>query len=256
MILAIDIGNTNIVIGCMTNNKTVFIERVSTNNIRTYFEYVILLKNIFESYNCSVDDVEGSIIASVVPDITEKIKNAIIKLTNKDVIIVSPGVKTGLSIKIDDPAQLGADLVVAAVAANAEYGAPNIVFDMGTATTVCVVDKDKNCIGAMIMPGVEVSLNALVGQTSQLPKINLEPPKKVVGVNTVEAMKSGIMNMTICGIDGVIDKVEEELGYKTTVIATGGISKKIVPHCTHKIIHDDELILKGLKIIYNKNKIG
>ena len=216
-------------------------------------KYYSLNVNLIEIHKCKQEEIEGSIISSVVPNLTEVIKNAVEQVTGKEPIVIGPGVKTGLKIMIDDPAQLGADLVVDSVAGIAEYHVPLVIFDLGTATTICVIDKNKNYLGGMIIPGVEISLNSLVTRTSQLPKINLEPPRKLIGSNTIDAMKSGIMYSTACGIDGMIEKIEKELGEKVTVVATGGIAKKIIPLCQREIILDDELLLKGLRIIYYKN---
>lgn len=254
MILAIDIGNTNIVIGCFIDDKISFTERLSTNENATAIEYAISFKNILELYKIDEKTIDGAIISSVVPSINHAVSRAIEKIIGKKPLIVGPGIKNGLSIKIDNPAQLGSDLVVGSVAAISEYNAPIVIFDMGTATTVCVIDKDKNYIGGMILPGVMVSVNSLVKSTSQLPKISLDEPKKLIGTNTIDAMKSGIMYSTACGMDGIIKKVEKELGQKVTAIATGGLSRAIIPLCEKEIIQDDELLLKGLRIIYNKNK--
>lgn len=255
MILAIDIGNTNIVIGCFEGNSIKFTERLSTNQKATELEYAILFKNVLEIYSVDFTKIEGGIISSVVPSITNVIKNAVNKLTKNEILIVGPGTKTGLSILTDNPAQVGADLVVGAVACINEYPLPAIIFDMGTATTISVVDKNKSFLGTVIMPGIKVSLNSLVGGTSQLPKISLEPPKNVIGKNTVDSMKSGIIYSNTAMMDGMIDRIEAEMGEKMTVVATGGLAATIVPLCSHKnIILDDELLLKGLAVIYNKNR--
>ena len=252
MILALDIGNTNIVIGCFDEDRIIFTERLTTKHEATVLEYSISFKNVLELYG--ITDVTGSIISSVVPSVTNKISKAIEKITGVKSMVIGPGIKTGLSIVTDNPAQVGADLVVDAVAGINEYKAPLIIFDLGTATTVSVVDRDKNYIGTIIIPGMEVSLNSLVGKTSQLPNISLDPPKKLIGTNTIDSMKSGILNFTASGMDGIIDKIEEELGEECTAIATGGLASAVVKLCRRDIILDDELLLKGLKIIYNKNK--
>ena len=253
MILAIDIGNTNIVIGCFEGEKIVFTERLSTKHTATELEYAVSFKNVLEIYNIKTEDINGGIISSVVPSLTNIIKKAIGKLTKNDILSVGPGLKTGLNIVMDNPASVGADLVVGAVAAIHEYEAPIIFFDMGTATTISAIDKDKNYIGTIIIPGLEVSLNSLVGGTSQLPKISLDAPKTVLGKNTVDSMKSGVLYSTACYIDGMIDRIEEQIGKVKTVIATGGLASTVVPLCKKNIILDDELILKGLMVIYNKN---
>lgn len=253
MILAIDVGNTNIVIGCCENGKITFSERISTARNNTALEYAISFKTILELYNIGQNEIDGAIISSVVPSVTATIKLAVKKIADIDAMVVGPGTKTGLNIVIDNPAQLGSDLVVDGVAGISEYTLPLIIFDMGTATTAAVIDKDRNFLGGMIIPGVNVSLNALTEGTSQLPKIDLEPPKKIIGSNTIDCMKSGIIYGQASMIDGVIDRFEEELGQECTVIATGGLSTCIVPYCKHKVICDKELLLKGLIRIFEKN---
>lgn len=254
MVLAVDIGNSNIVLGCFEGDSILFIERLSTNQNSTALEYTVLIKTILELNDLSNASFQGGIISSVVPSVTQTVKEAMIRLTGKHVMVVGPGLKTGLKILLDNPAQLGSDRVADAVAAINEYPCPIIMVDMGTATTVSVLDRDKNFLGGMIIPGLRVSLDSLTMRTSQLPKISLDPPKKVIGSNTIDCMKSGIIYSTASSIDGVVDRIEEELGEKCTVISTGGLSKAIIPFCKRDIIIDDKLLLKGLVIIYNKNK--
>lgn len=254
MILAIDIGNTNIVIGCCDDEKIYFIERLSTNYPKTELEYAISFKNVLELYGIDPAQIEGGIISSVVPPITNIVRASAEKVLGKPVKIVGPGVKTGLNILMDNPAQVGSDRIVNAVAAINEYPVPLIIIDMGTATTFCVVDEKKNYIGGMILPGVRISLDALTSRTSQLSRISIEAPKKTIGKNTIDCMKSGIIHGNAACIDGMVKRIEQELGQKATVLATGGLAKKIVPYCEQEIAIDDELLLKGLRLIYNKNK--
>ncbi len=254
MILAIDIGNTNIVIGCCDDEKIYFIERLSTNYPKTELEYAISFKNVLELYGIDASQIEGGIISSVVPSITNIVRASVEKVLGKTVKIVGPGVKTGLNILMDNPAQVGSDRIVNAVAAINEYPAPLIIIDMGTATTFCVIDEKKNYIGGMILPGVRISLDALTSRTSQLSKISIEAPKKTIGKNTIDCMKSGIIHGNAACIDGMVKRIEHELGQKATVLATGGLARKIVPYCEQRILIDDELLLKGLRLIYNKNK--
>lgn len=254
MVLAVDIGNSNIVLGCFEGGKIQFTERLSTNRNSTALEYTVLIKTILELHNLSDYEFEGGIISSVVPSVTNMVKEAVIKLTGKSVMVVGPGIKTGLKIKTDNPVQLGSDRVADAVAATNFYSCPLIVVDIGTATTISVIDSDKNFLGGIIMPGVRVSLDSLTSRTSQLPTISLEPPEKVIGSNTVECMKSGIIYSTASSIDGVVGRIENELGEKCTVVSTGGLAGTVIPFCERKIIIDDQLLLKGLMIIYNKNK--
>ena len=254
MILAIDIGNTNIVVGCIDKEKTYFIERLSTVRTKTELEYAVDIKVVLDLYHVKKGDIEGCIISSVVPQITNIAKLAVKKILKKEPIVLGPGIKTGLNIMMDQPGQLGADLVADAVAGIAEYQVPLIIVDMGTATTVSVVDEKKSYVGGMIMPGMRIALDALTARASQLSGISIEAPKKVIGKNTIECMKSGVLYSNAAAIDGIIDRIEEEIGQKATVIATGGLAKKIVPHCTREIILDEYLLLKGLLVIYEKNK--
>lgn len=253
MILAIDIGNTNIVLGCVEEGKTHFIERLSTNKTKLELEYAIDIKIVLDLYSIDRAKIEGAIISSVVPQVTGVVKSAVEKIIKKEVLVVGPGVKTGLNILMDNPAQLGSDLVADAVAGIAKYNPPLVIFDMGTATTVSVIDAKKNYIGGMIYPGIEISLDALTVNASQLQGIGIEAPKRIIGKNTIECMKSGILYANAAGLDGIIERLEEEMGQPLTAIATGGLAGKIVPYCKKKIILDDELLLKGLQVIYNKN---
>ena len=254
MILAIDIGNTNIVIGCVDEKKTYFIERLATVKTKTELEYAIDIKVVLELYGISREDIKGGIICSVVPQITSIVRLAAEKVLRRQILVVGPGIKTGLNILMDNPAQLGSDLVAGAVAGINEYPLPLIILDMGTATTICVIDEKKNYIGGMILPGVMVSLNSLTAHAAQLQGISLEPPRQMIGKNTIDCMKSGIINGNAAVVDDMIDRIEEEIGKKATAVATGGLAKAIVPYCRRKVILDDNLLLKGLLIIYNKNK--
>ena len=253
MILAIDIGNTNIVVGCIDDEKTYFIERLSTVRTKTELEYAVDLKTVLDIYHIKKTDIEGCIISSVVPQITDIARLAAEKILKKEVMVLGPGVKTGLNIMMDNPGQLGADMVADAVAGLASYPVPFIVIDMGTATTVSVVNDKKQYIGGMILPGVGVSLDALTSRASQLSGISIDAPKHIIGKNTIECMKSGIIYSSAASLDGIVERIEEELGTEATVVATGGLAKKIIPYCKKKITLDEELLLKGLLIIYEKN---
>ena len=246
MILAIDVGNTNIVIGCIDKEKCHFIERLSTVRIKTELEYAIDIKSVLDIYHVCPEEIEGGIISSVVPQITTNIKLAAEKILKKE--------KTGLDIRIDDPGQLGADLVAASVAGIAEYPVPMMIFDMGTANTVCVIDREKRYLGGMIYPGLGVSLDSLTAHASQLGGISLEAPERVISRNTIDCMKSGVIYSAAAAMDGIIDRIQEEMGETLTVIATGGLAKCIVPHCRREVILDDDLLLKGLLVLYDKNR--
>ena len=194
-----------------------------------------------------------AIISSVVPAVTNNVKSAIEKFLGIRTLVIGPGIKTGLSIVIDNPSQLGSDLVVDAVAGLSEYPVPMIIIDMGTATTLSVINSKKEYIGGMIVPGLAISHDALISRTSQLSKIALEKPKKVIGSNTIDCIKSGLLYGNAGMLDGLIERINESLGEKCTVIATGGLSTVVTPLCKNEITVDEDLLLKGLKVIYSKN---
>ena len=254
MILTVDIGNSNIVLGGVEGDEILFEARLRTDATKTSDEYCIDLKMILDVYGINTEAVEGSIVASVVPQVLNSFQTAIKKLTGKTCLVVGPGLKTGLNIAIENPAQTGADLVVGCVAALREHKPPMIVVDMGTATTMVVLDKNGALVGGCICPGVRISLDALTERTSLLPGIQLDQPKKAIGRNTIECMRSGIMMGNACMIDGMVERMEAELGCKTTVIATGGIAKFIVPMCKTPIVYDKDLLVKGLAILYRENR--
>ncbi len=253
MVLAVDIGNSNVVIGCFEGDDIRLLERMSTNRNSTALEYAVLIKTVLELNGLDKVAFEGGIISSVVPAVTNMVKAAIEKLTGKPPLVVGPGLKTGLKIKIDNPAQLGSDRVADAVAAVSEYPCPLITIGMGTATTISVIDKNQNFIGGVIMPGLRISAESLSSRTSQLPQISLDPPKKAIGRNTIDCMRSGIVLGCAATIDGIIEKIEQELGYPCTVVSTGGHAGIVIPYCKREIIVDEKLLLKGLMILYRKN---
>ena len=254
MILTIDIGNSNIVLGGVRDQEIVFEARLRTEPTKTSDQYCVDLKILMEVYGVSNKDIEGTIIASVVPQVLNSMRTAIQKLTGMVPLVVGPGLKTGLNILLENPGQTGADLVVADVAALREHKPPLIVIDMGTATTMSVLDKNGAHIGGCIIPGVKISMDALTDRTALLPGLQLDQPKKAIGRNTIDAMRSGIMMGTACMLDGMVERMEAELGCKTTVIATGGIAKFIVPMCKTPMIYDKDLIIKGLAALYRDNK--
>ncbi len=255
MILAIDVGNTNIVIGCFDHTSIRFTARLSTDRFKTGDEYAVLISNLLSLYRADPAKIEGAILSSVVPPLKTAISDAVRIITGQRCMVVGSGIKTGLNILIDNPAQLGSDRVVDAVAALAEYKPPILIFDLGTATTASVVDRNGNYIGGMIIPGVMVGLDALSSRTSQLPRISLEPPRRMIGANTEDCMKSGILYGNAAMLDGIITRAAKELGEMPTVIAAGGLAKIIVPLCEQSILLDDDLTLKGLRILYEKNRL-
>ena len=254
MLLAIDIGNTNIVIGCIKDDEILFKARIATDRTRTSDQYGVEIKNMLEAFGVSKDDIEDCIIASVVPPVFNSVQTGVLKVIGKQPLVVGPGLKTGLNIHVDIPSQVGSDLIVAAVAALAEYPAPLVLIDLGTATTIEVIEPENVFVGGLIFPGIMVSLDSLTNRAAQLPGISLDQPKKVIGKNTVDCMRSGMMHGTAAMLDGLIDRIAEELGHESTVIATGGLAQFVIPLCKHDIILEKELLLKGLNIIYKKNK--
>ena len=254
MILAVNVGNTNIVLGCIEKGEILNIVRVQTSDRETAAEYAIKLKQVLEFYQVDCKGFEGAIISSVVPPVTEALRQAIALITGVKAVVVGPGMKTGMNIRLDDPSTLAGDLVAGSVAAMSDYGAPVIVIDMGTATTMVVVDKDRCYRGGAIIPGVNLAYGALSSGTSLLPDIAIRPPQKAIGSNTTDAMRSGAIFGTAAMLDGMIDRMEAELGEPCALVATGGLARSIVSCCRHEIIFDDDLLLKGLWVLYQKNK--
>ena len=256
MILTIDVGNTNTVFGGFDDNeKLVFESRISTDRFRMADQYAITLADILRLYNVEISDIKGVIMSSVVQPVTEQLKPAVEKICGCRVMTVGPGLKTELNIKIDDPASLGADLAAVAVGAKERYPLPAIVIDLGTATKILAIDKTGAFIGGIIAPGVKISAEALAAETATLPLIGVtnEPIRKVIGTNTIDCMRSGLLNGTAFMLDGMVESFEREIGEKCTVIATGGFSGVIKPLCKTEYILDEHLILIGLLEIYKKN---
>lgn len=253
MILTIDIGNSNIVLGVVEGKAIILEARLRTDTTKTSDEYAIDLKMLLEIHHLATGAIEGTIIASVVPQVLNSMKTAVKKLTGSEPLVVGPGLRTGLNIKIENPAHTGADLVVGAVAALHLQKPPLIIIDMGTATTMTVLDEKGAMIGGCIAPGVKLSMDALTQGTALLPGLQLDQPRRAIGRNTIECMRSGIMMGTASMIDGMIDRMEDELGCKTTVIATGGIGRFVLGMCKHPILYDKDLLIKGLAILYRDN---
>ena len=253
MILTIEIGNSTITLGGVEGNDIRFECRINTDRVTTSDTYCIDLKTLLEIYGVELEKIEGVIIASVVPQVLNSVRTAIRKLLGKEPLVVGPGLKTGLDIRLENPGQMGADLVAADVAALSEHKPPLIVIDMGTATTMTVLDPNGAHLGGCVCPGVKISLEALTGQTSLLPGIQLDSPKQALGRNTADAMRSGIMFGTAAMLDGMIDRFQAETGWDFTIVATGGLARHIVPLCRHGILYDRHLIIKGLAKLYRDN---
>ncbi len=253
MILTLDIGNTTMNLGLFDGNELVLRTRLATERQKTDDQLAVDLSNLLSMYHISLSEISGAIISSVVPELTDYITEALKKLIGKEPLCLSPGVKTGLNILIDNPAQLGADLAAGAVGAVTHYPLPAFIVDLGTATKICAVDENNGFRGCMIAPGITISLKALTEKSSLLPTIRLEPPQKACGTNTIESMQSGIVLGTAAMVDGILDKFAEELGEPKTIVLTGGLASSIAKVCKHPVIEDKDLLLKGLKAIYDKN---
>ena len=254
MLLTADIGNTNIKFGIFNDNELIRTLTISCNKAKTADEYGVELYSLIRVMGIHRDDFSGCIISSVVPIVTTRIDDAVRDILGVEPIIVGPGVKTGLNIRIDDPSTLGADLVCACVAANRIGKAPMIVISMGTATVWCVIDRSGSMIGCPIAPGVSVSLEALTKNTALLQGVAFKAPSSVIGKNTDKSIRAGIVWGTACMIDGMIDKIEKELGEECRILATGGLAHRIINYCEHDIEIRENLILEGLRLIYERNK--
>ena len=253
MILTIDVGNTNIVMGCVENGEVKSVCRLATNLNDLSSDYAMKMRQSFEFDGIDYKNFSGAILSSVVPQLNRAIRTAVKKVTGLDCMVVGAGLKTGVNIKLDDPGQLAGDLITGAVGALALYKPPLVVVDMGTATTIVAIDSEGSYLGGAIIPGIKLSYSALSSGTSLLPNIAIEAPKKCIGTNTVDSMKSGAVYGTAALVDGMIDRMETELGEPVTVVATGGLAGTIVPYCRRKIEYEPALLLKGLAILYEKN---
>ncbi len=255
MLLTIDIGNTNITVGVYNKDNLLFVSRLATDRSRTPDQYAIEFKQIFALYDTPQNSFEGAAISSVVPELSSAISEAVEKITGCKPMILGPGIKTGMNILIDNPAQLGADLLAGSVGAAALYPLPCLVIDLGTASKISVIDKNGAFCGCTITPGIGISLDALSARTSQLPSISLKTPKKAIGKNTVDSMQSGTVFGYAAMIDGLCEKLEEELGDEVkSTVATGGLAKDLIKSCKRDIIYNGDLIHYGLKVLYEKNK--
>ncbi len=253
MILAVDIGNTNVTLGVFDNDHTAFSARLSTDTKKPSDEYAILIKGLLSLHCISTEKIDGAIISSVVPPLTSVIKESIKLLFGCDALTVGPGIKTGININCDIPSSVGTDLICSCVAVHHIYGSPSLIIDMGTETKIMVVNEKGAFTGVSILPGVIMGLTALAEGTAQLPRVSLETPRVIISKNTADCMKSGAIYGNASMIDGMIDRINEETGTGLPVYATGGLAPVIIPHCNHDIKLDEHLVLKGLNILYKKN---
>lgn len=253
MLLCTDVGNTNIKFALYNGDKLLMKLRFSTNRSKTADDYAVDLYTIFKINNVNVKEISGSIISSVVPLVTDLLKKAIMTVANVDSLVIGPGIKTGLDIRLDNPGAVGSDIVCMCVALKEYYPCPVIVVGMGTATTILYMNENKAYCGGVILPGVQISLDALTARCALLPSVNFSAPQKAIGTNTADCIRSGIIYSNAAMIDGMIDRFEEEVQQKCTLVATGGMAQHIVSYCKKNIIINDDLVLEGLRLIYEKN---
>ena len=253
MLLAVDIGNTHVVLGGFVDDELVFTARIATDTTATEDEYASKLMNILTIHNVSREQIAGAIISSVVPPLTSIMKQAINFIADVNIIVVGPGIKTGINLHCDVPSSVGADIICCCVAAHNIYGSPSLIVDMGTATKMILVGEKGSFEGVSIIPGVMLGLNALSDGTAQLPQVNLDNPGRVIAKNTVDCMKSGVIFGNASMIDGMIDRAFEEYGSEIPVYATGGLASTIIKYCRREILLNEQMVLLGLNIIYKKN---
>ena len=254
MILALDVGNTNITIGGFEKDTLSFVASISADKRLTSDELAVKLTGILSLYGVERASVTGAALSSVVPPLTSAVVSAVKFVCGGDVLVVGPGVKTGIGIHCDNPASVGSDLICACVAARELYSYPSVIIDVGTATNMMLLDKSGAFAGVSIMPGVMLGLSALADGTAQLPYVSLDAPKTVIGKNTADCIKSGIVFGSAAMIDGMIDRICEEVGSPLPVYATGACASQIVSYCRHDVEVDEHLVLRGLNMIYRKNR--
>ncbi len=253
MILTIDIGNTNIMLGVFETDTPSFVARISADQTATEDEYAAKILSVLAIRGVGREAIHGAIISSVVPPLNAVIKRAVTFLYGIEPLVVGPGIKTGINIHCDTPSSVGADLICACVAAHTLYGSPSLIIDMGTATKMMVMNTKGTFIGVSIIPGVQMGLSALAEETAQLPKVSLEAPRAIIAKNTADCMRSGVIYGNACMVDGMIDRISTEIKEKLPVYATGEFAQTIIPHCHHEITLDENLVLKGLYLLYQKN---
>ena len=254
MLLTADVGNTNIKLGIFDGDTLRYKLRFATNDKMTSDEFAVELYTFFQIYGIEYEKIDGSIISSVVPKITAPLSEAISIVTGARSLIIGPGLKSGMDLKIDRPETLGGDIVCGCVGAFGKYGGPLIVIFMGTATVIAYVDERCAYRGGIIAPGVGISLDALTNRGALLPAVDLQAPQKAICTNTVDCIRSGVVNGTACMLDGLIDKFAAETGRECKIVATGGLAPQMIKNCTHQISFEENLILDGLLSIYRRNK--
>lgn len=254
MLLVIDVGNTNIVLGIFKGKDLLDHWRISTNRIRTTDEYGVLIRNLFTLNGIDADEVNAVIISSVVPPIMPTLERMCQRYFGVLPLIIGPGVKTGMNIKYDNPREVGADRIVNDVAAYEKYGGPLIVIDFGTATTFCAIAPNGDYLGGAIAPGIGISTEALVQRTAKLPRIEVTKMSHVICRNTEQSMQAGVFYGFVGQVDGIVNQMKRELGGKPKVVATGGLAVIIAPASKSIDVVEPMLTLEGLRIIYERNR--
>ena len=253
MLLVIDVGNTNIVLGIFKDQELVDHWRVSTDRLRTTDEYGVLIRHLFYLNGVNSEEIDAIIISSVVPPVMPTLERMCQRYFGLTPLVIGPGVKTGMDIKYDNPREVGADRIVNAVAAYEKFGGPVIIIDFGTATTFCAVDKKGTYLGGAICPGIGISTDALVQRTAKLPRIEVVQAEKVICRNTVESMQAGVFYGFVGQVDGIVSRMRKDLGCKAKVVATGGLAVIVAPATDAIDVVEPMLTLEGLKIIYDRN---
>lgn len=253
MLLVIDVGNTNIVLGIFKGKELMDHWRVSTDRFRTTDEYGVLIRNLFYLNGVNSDEIDAIIISSVVPPVMPTLERMCQRYFGLTPLVIGPGVKTGMDIKYDNPREVGADRIINAVAAYEKFGGPVIIIDFGTATTFCAVDKKGTYLGGAICPGIGISTDALVQRTAKLPRIEVVSTDKVICRNTVESMQAGVFYGFVGQVDGIVARMRKELGCKAKVVATGGLAVIVAPATDAIDVVEPMLTLEGLRIIYDRN---
>ena len=253
MLLVIDVGNTNIVLGIFKDQELVDHWRVSTDRLRTTDEYGVLIRHLFYLNGVNSEEIDAIIISSVVPPVMPTLERMCQRYFGLTPLVIGPGVKTGMDIKYDNPREVGADRIVNAGAAYEKFGGPVIIIDFGTATTFCAVDKKGTYLGGAICPGIGISTDALVQRTAKLPRIEVVQAEKVICRNTVESMQAGVFYGFVGQVDGIVSRMRKELGCKAKVVATGGLAVIVAPATDAIDVVEPMLTLEGLKIIYDRN---
>lgn len=256
MLLTADVGNTNIKLGIFDGERLAYKLRFSTNDKMTSDEFAVELYTFFQIYGIDYRQIDGSIISSVVPNVTQPLQEAIEIVTGVHSLIIGPGLKSGMALRIDRPETLGGDIVCGCVGAFEKYGGPVIVVFMGTATVIAYVDENCAYHGGIIAPGVGISLDALTNRGALLPAVELQAPKKAICTNTADCIRSGVVNGTACMLDGMLDRFMKEAGKACKIVATGGLAPQMIRNCAHEISFEENIILDGLKVIYNRNQNG